>query len=169
MATARTRRRPSARRRTPTSVGKPRGVLHPRVQLVGPDHFGMVCLDCHKLSSKFLPRRQLRRLVLDQRQRLHFRPADHASYQARRQALDLLAPQIAQPLLGFRQGRCPAQGLLQPLALAQQVLVEAQHQQGRGRILHLPARQDHSQGPRCQPQVHFLARTPAARLDPALG
>src|SRR5947209_8215234 len=53
MASSRTRRR-SSRRRTPTSVGKPRGVLHPRVQQVGPEHFGIVCFDCHKASSKFL-------------------------------------------------------------------------------------------------------------------
>ena len=53
MATTRSRSRPS-RRRTPTSVGKPRGVLHPRVQQVGPEHFGIVCFDCHKASSKFL-------------------------------------------------------------------------------------------------------------------
>jgi transposase len=53
MATTRSRRRPS-RPRIPTSVGKPRGVLHPRVQRVGPEHFGIVCFDCHKVSSKFL-------------------------------------------------------------------------------------------------------------------
>jgi hypothetical protein len=35
-------------------VGKPRGVLHPRVQQVGPDHFGIVCFDCAKVRSKFL-------------------------------------------------------------------------------------------------------------------
>ena len=53
MAATRSRRRPS-RPRIPTSVGKPRGVLHPRVQQVGPEHFGIVCFDCHKVSSKFL-------------------------------------------------------------------------------------------------------------------
>jgi len=53
MASTRTRRR-SSRRRIPVSVGKPRGVLHPRVQQVGPEHFGIVCFDCHKVSSKFL-------------------------------------------------------------------------------------------------------------------
>ena len=35
MASTRTRRRSSCRR-IPVSVGKPRGVLHPRVQQVGP-------------------------------------------------------------------------------------------------------------------------------------
>src|SRR5260370_3751080 len=53
MASARSRSRPS-RRRIPTSVGKPRGVLHPRVQQVGPEHFGIVCFDCAKARSKFL-------------------------------------------------------------------------------------------------------------------
>src|SRR6266540_2837171 len=53
MATSRTRRRPGPRR-TVATVGKPRGVLHPRVQQVGPDHFGIVCFDCAKARSKFL-------------------------------------------------------------------------------------------------------------------
>jgi len=53
MSTAHTRKRPS-RRPPAASLGKPRGVLHPRVQLVGPEHFGIVCFDCHKGSSKFL-------------------------------------------------------------------------------------------------------------------
>ena len=53
MATTATRKRRSSRRPA-TSVGKPRGVLHPRVQLVGPEHFGIVCFDCAKARSKFL-------------------------------------------------------------------------------------------------------------------
>jgi transposase len=53
MAIPRSRTR-GPRRRTPTSVSKPRGVLHPRVQQVGPDRFGIVCFDCAKLRSKFL-------------------------------------------------------------------------------------------------------------------
>jgi transposase len=53
MATARFRKRPSTRR-PPTSLSKPRGILHPRVQLVGPEHFGIVCFDCAKARSKFL-------------------------------------------------------------------------------------------------------------------
>src|SRR5262245_61589331 len=53
MCTTRSRKRPSARRPS-ASVAKPRGVLHPRVQQVGPEHFGIVCCDCHKGSSKFL-------------------------------------------------------------------------------------------------------------------
>jgi len=53
MSTARSHKCRS-RRRPPPSLGKPRGVLHPRVQQVGPEHFGIVCVDCHKRSSKFL-------------------------------------------------------------------------------------------------------------------
>src|SRR6266545_7185361 len=53
MSTAHTRKRPSRRQPAP-SLGKPRGVLHPRVQQVGPEHFGIVCFDCHQGSSTFL-------------------------------------------------------------------------------------------------------------------
>jgi transposase len=47
------RSRASAGRR-PDSVLKHRGAFHPRVQLVGPEHFGIVCFDCAKARSKFL-------------------------------------------------------------------------------------------------------------------
>ncbi len=53
MATSRTARRRS-QRRSVEHVGKPAGVLHPRVQQVGPEHFGIVCFDCAKVRSKFL-------------------------------------------------------------------------------------------------------------------
>jgi transposase len=53
MSTTRARKRPSRRRPSP-SVAKARGVLHPRVQQVGPEHFGIVCFDCAKARSKFL-------------------------------------------------------------------------------------------------------------------
>jgi transposase len=52
MATSRTRKRPG-NRRFDHCVAKPRGVLHPRVQQVGPAHFGIVCFDCAKVRSKF--------------------------------------------------------------------------------------------------------------------
>ncbi|MBY0527886.1 MAG: IS110 family transposase [Gemmataceae bacterium] len=52
MATSHTRQRPASRRPA-FCVGKPRGVLHPRVQAVGPEHFGIVCCDCAKARSKF--------------------------------------------------------------------------------------------------------------------
>ncbi len=53
MSTTRSRKRPAARRASAT-VAKPGGVLHPRVQQVGPEHFGIVCFDCAKARSKFL-------------------------------------------------------------------------------------------------------------------
>jgi transposase len=52
MSTRHSRKRSS--RRASYSIAKPRGVLHPRVQLVGPEHFGIVCFDCAKARSKFL-------------------------------------------------------------------------------------------------------------------
>ena len=36
------------------SVHKPRGVIHPRVQAVGPEHFAFVCIDCAKSRSKMM-------------------------------------------------------------------------------------------------------------------
>jgi transposase len=33
---------------------KPRGVVHPRVQAVGPEHFGFLCVDCAKARSKIM-------------------------------------------------------------------------------------------------------------------
>ena len=53
MSTTRTRKR-SAARRPSASIAKPRGVLHPRVQQVGPEHFGIRCFDCAKARSQFL-------------------------------------------------------------------------------------------------------------------
>ena len=53
MATRHTRKRPASSRPVPI-LSKPSGVLHPRVQKVGPEHFGIVCFDCAKARSKFL-------------------------------------------------------------------------------------------------------------------
>jgi transposase len=47
---------PLKNRRKPPSptLHKPRGVVHPRVVAVGPEHFAFVCVDCAKARSKFL-------------------------------------------------------------------------------------------------------------------
>src|SRR5262245_55711084 len=47
---------PSKNRRKPQSqaLHKPRGVVHPRVVAVGPEHFAFVCVDCAKARSKIL-------------------------------------------------------------------------------------------------------------------
>jgi transposase len=47
--------RPASKRgRRPHQIHKPTGTLHPRVQAVGPERFGIVCVDCAKARSKFL-------------------------------------------------------------------------------------------------------------------
>src|SRR5216684_8241146 len=51
MATSRTRKRSRPR---PQVLQKPAGVIHPRVQKVGPEHFGIVSLDCAKKRSKWM-------------------------------------------------------------------------------------------------------------------
>jgi transposase len=52
MAAIVTRKRRSTRR--PDVLQKPRGVIHPRVQRVGPEHFGVVAVDCAKARSKWM-------------------------------------------------------------------------------------------------------------------
>jgi transposase len=52
MSGTRTRKRPRSRR--PDTVQKPRGAFHPRVQAVGPEHFGIVAVDCAKARSKWM-------------------------------------------------------------------------------------------------------------------
>lgn len=52
MPVTRSRKRASSRR--PEVLQKPRGVIHPRVQKVGPEHFGIVSVDCAKARSKWM-------------------------------------------------------------------------------------------------------------------
>src|ERR1700688_3340776 len=85
MATARTRKRPSSRRPAP-SLGKPRGVLHPRVQQVGPERFGIVCFDCAKARSKFLLADFYGRVLLPPTTVAHNRPDLDAAVAHVRQA-----------------------------------------------------------------------------------
>ena len=42
------------RKAQPHALHKPRGVIHPRVQAVGPEHFALVCVDCAKARSKMM-------------------------------------------------------------------------------------------------------------------
>src|SRR5438445_11182959 len=87
MATIRTRKRPSTRR-PPPALGKPRGVLHPRVQLVGPEHFGIVCFDCAKARSKFLLADFYGRVLLPPTTVTHNRPDLDAAVSDVRAAFD---------------------------------------------------------------------------------
>jgi transposase len=52
MSATRTRRR--SRTRRPDVIQKPAGTIHPRVQKVGPEHFGIVSLDCAKKRAKWM-------------------------------------------------------------------------------------------------------------------
>src|SRR5262245_52722392 len=52
MSRSHTRQRPRSRR--PDVLQKPRGTFHPRVQQVGPEHFGIVAIDCAKARSKWM-------------------------------------------------------------------------------------------------------------------
>src|SRR5437868_15058387 len=52
MAATVTRKRGRSPR--PDALQKPRGVIHPRVQKVGPEHFGIVAVDCAKARSKWM-------------------------------------------------------------------------------------------------------------------
>jgi transposase len=52
MSTSRNRKRPRSRR--PDTVQKPSGTFHPRVQKVGPEHFGIVAVDCAKARFKWM-------------------------------------------------------------------------------------------------------------------
>jgi transposase len=85
MATICSRKRSSSHRPAP-SLGKPRGVLHPRVQQVGPEHFGIVCFDCAKARSKFLLADFYGRVLLPPTTVAHHRPALDAAVAQIRQA-----------------------------------------------------------------------------------
>lgn len=85
MALSRARKRTAARR-SEQNVGKPRGVLHPRVRQVGPEHFGIVACDCAKARSKFLLADFYGRVLLPPTVVAHNRPDLDAAVAAVRQA-----------------------------------------------------------------------------------
>src|SRR5271166_245298 len=87
MTTTRSRKRSSTRRSSAT-LGKPRGVLHPRVQLVGGEHFGIVCFDCAKVRSKFLVADFYGRVLIPPTTVAHNRPELDAAIAQVRQAFD---------------------------------------------------------------------------------
>ena len=51
---ARSAQAKSRRRPRPHAIHKPNGVLHPRVQAVGPERFGVLSVDCAKARSKIM-------------------------------------------------------------------------------------------------------------------
>lgn len=54
MFAARASRRSGRKSRRRFQLHKASGILHPRVQAVGPEHFGLVCFDCAKARSKWM-------------------------------------------------------------------------------------------------------------------
>ena len=55
MATKRKRRNSRKKRTNGTAqLGKPNGIIQPRVEKVGPQHFGVVAVDCAKARSKWM-------------------------------------------------------------------------------------------------------------------
>src|SRR5207244_2326999 len=49
-----TSRRTARLTRRPTADATPSGSIHPRVQKAGPEHFGIVAVDCAKARSKWM-------------------------------------------------------------------------------------------------------------------
>src|SRR6516165_4435278 len=69
------------------NVAKPSGSLHPRVQLVGPEHFGIVSVDCAKARSKWMLADFFGKLLIPPTVVAHNRPALDAAVAQLRQAL----------------------------------------------------------------------------------
>jgi transposase len=66
---------------------KPTGTLHPRVQRVGPEHFGIVCIDCAKARSKWMLADFDGKILVPPTVVEHNRPAFDAAIAQLRQAL----------------------------------------------------------------------------------
>jgi transposase len=75
----------------PQTIHKPRGVIAPRVQAVGPEHFGIVCVDCAKARSKWMLTDFYGRILVAATEVEHTQPCFGAMIQAVRAALDRFA------------------------------------------------------------------------------
>jgi transposase len=76
----------SERGRRSHEIHKPNGTLHPRVQVVGPQHFGIVCIDCAKARSKILLADFYGKVLLTPREIRNDRGGFEAAIQAVREA-----------------------------------------------------------------------------------
>ena len=83
---ARNSRRSSRRSRELGHIGKPRGLLSSRVQAVGPEHFGIVAVDCAKARSKWMLTDFYGRILLPPTHVAHTRPDLDAAVAQVRQA-----------------------------------------------------------------------------------
>ena len=85
MSSSRTRKRSRSRR--PDAVQKPRGAFHPRVQKVGPEHFGIVSVDSAKARSEWMLADFYGRVLIPPTTVAHNRPALDAALDQLRQAI----------------------------------------------------------------------------------
>jgi transposase len=79
--------RPRSRGRRLEAVQKPRGTFHPRVQQVGPEHFGIVSVDCAKARSKWMLADFFGTLLVPPTTVEHRRPALEMAIEQLRQAI----------------------------------------------------------------------------------
>ena len=80
--------RSKARRKPqPHTLHKPRGVVHPRVVAVGPEHFAFVCVDCAKARSRIMLADFYGRVLLEPTTVEHDRPGFATALTAVRAAL----------------------------------------------------------------------------------
>src|SRR5437660_12514134 len=85
MSSRRAGKRP--RSRPPDVLQKPRGTFHPRVQKVGPEHFGIVVVDCAKGRSKWMLADFYGNVLVPPTPLEHNRPALDATIDQLRQAI----------------------------------------------------------------------------------
>jgi transposase len=81
---ARSRRRRGQRRH---EVHKPTGALHPRVEAVGPHHFGVVSIDCAKARSKWMLADFFGKVLIEPVELPHTRAGFRAAVERLRQAV----------------------------------------------------------------------------------
>jgi transposase len=85
MAATRSRRR--SRSRPPEVLQKQAGTIHPRVQKVGPEHFGIVSIDCAKKRSKWMLTDFFGNILIHPTPLEHNHPAFDAAIDQLRQAI----------------------------------------------------------------------------------
>ena len=86
MVAHRSRRRGVARSRQ--VLQKPHGVIHPRVQQVGPEHFGIVSVDCAKARFKWMLGNFYGDVLVPPTTVAHIRPDLEAAVTQLRQAVE---------------------------------------------------------------------------------
>jgi len=84
------RRRPARRRplRRPREVHKANGIIHPRVQRVGPEHFGIVCVDPAKARSYWMLADFYGKILVDKSVMEHTRLGFDQALQVLRKAIE---------------------------------------------------------------------------------